>query len=174
MDIIGTWIPQCSTEGDNDLHYASLLMLWKPWCDHMDLKEDGESWKDAYDAFMQQRPSIKHFASNAQYRYECKEVADKDECGGVHESERQHARVESFQDTDGEDEESEVGGNEDDANKTTYGTKEDLNNFIAVQGMTEEVSIFILKRPKNLTNNCIIGDSCSTCNQDCEKCMHSA
>ena len=59
-------------------------------------------------------------------------MADKDECGGVCESERQHARVESFQDTDGEDEESEVGGNEDDANKTTYGTEEDLNNFIAV------------------------------------------
>jgi hypothetical protein len=78
VDIVGPWIPRHSKEGSNDLYFASLLMLCKPWQGPNNLKNECESWKDAYEAFKNVMPGMKRFASNVQYRYECKDAADKD------------------------------------------------------------------------------------------------
>ncbi|KAF8313900.1 uncharacterized protein EI90DRAFT_3179477 [Cantharellus anzutake] len=138
VDIVGTWIPRVSTDGNNDLYYASLLMLWKSWRGPKDLKTEGESWKEAYQALEQQSPTIKHFASNAQYRYECKEAADKDEREAAWGGERGKEGKERNAESDGEEEESE-GGDKGEETNVNQGTIEQLSVFIASREMTDEV-----------------------------------
>ncbi len=38
VNIIGVWLPRESETGTHNLHYASLLGLWKPWHQQSDLK----------------------------------------------------------------------------------------------------------------------------------------
>ena len=51
VNIIGVWLPRESETGTHNLHYASLLVLWKPWHQQSDLKGEGEGWQEAFQAF---------------------------------------------------------------------------------------------------------------------------
>jgi hypothetical protein len=52
-NIVGTWLPR--RDGDEDskaYYYASMLAFLRPWRDLRFLKDESESWEDAFNAYM--------------------------------------------------------------------------------------------------------------------------
>jgi hypothetical protein len=130
VDIVGPWLPRCMKEA-SDLYYASLLMLWKPWWNASDLKLEVETWKDAYESFERVSAAMKWFASNVQYRYDCKDAADNDNRDDCNQVDRRQGYVALDEESEGEEEENESEVKEGEGNTSIDGTEEHLNMFIA-------------------------------------------
>lgn len=71
----GQWFPK--REGEGSLFYqASMLALFKPWYSTKDLKQEDESWGDAFDSFFSRTTeSVKKMMENIQFYHECSEGA---------------------------------------------------------------------------------------------------
>ncbi|KAF8325613.1 uncharacterized protein EI90DRAFT_3018956 [Cantharellus anzutake] len=113
VDIKGAWFPWRTREGENSMYHASMLMMWKPWQGKEDLKQREQTWERAYAEFKESQPGMECIASNVQYRYECKDAADRDQdyarqFGGRQGNEG--GNMESDEE-DGEDDREEEGGN---------------------------------------------------------------
>jgi hypothetical protein len=53
-NVVGSWLPR--RDGDDDskaYYYASMLAFLKPWRDLLFLKNDSESWEDAFNSYME-------------------------------------------------------------------------------------------------------------------------
>ena len=76
-NIVGPWFPRRDgEENTKSFYYASMLALLKPWRDLQNLKEEEESWKAAFDLFMERGcQRDRDVVAGCQYYYESKNVA---------------------------------------------------------------------------------------------------
>ena len=73
---VGKWFSRSDTESEKDMHKASMLMLLKPWRNLQELKDNMETFEDAYNRFMAQADEkIHRVVANIQYYYECSDGA---------------------------------------------------------------------------------------------------
>src|SRR5260370_5860130 len=77
MNMIGRWFPPSHDPDQAEMHHVLMLCLHKPWQELSLLKDEDESWKEAYDSFFQAAGASKQgIMANAQFYHECREVAD--------------------------------------------------------------------------------------------------
>ncbi|KAF8326962.1 uncharacterized protein EI90DRAFT_3018347 [Cantharellus anzutake] len=124
------------------MYHVSMLMMWKPWQGKEDLKQREQTWERAYAEFEESQPGMERIASNMQYRYECKDAADRDQDYARQFSGRQGnegGNVESDEE-DGEDDREEEGGNTRiEGQSMDEGDERELRRSIATCKLTEEV-----------------------------------
>ena len=73
---VGKWFSRSDTDSEKDMHRASMLMLLKPWRNLQELKDNTETFEDAYSRFMAQADEkIHRVVTNIQYYYECSDGA---------------------------------------------------------------------------------------------------
>jgi hypothetical protein len=74
---IGPALPRCDREEVKHKHARLVLTLFKPWRHVRDLVADGETWFDAYEAFLRTcSDEIWRLISNMQILHECKDIRD--------------------------------------------------------------------------------------------------
>ncbi|KAJ6464412.1 hypothetical protein C8R45DRAFT_840407, partial [Mycena sanguinolenta] len=73
-NFIGGSLPR-KDQGDREIYCRTMLTLFKPWRDGLDLKMDGESWDTAFNC---QHLSDKYIRimKNSNLRYECNDAQD--------------------------------------------------------------------------------------------------
>ena len=85
-NIVGQWLPRRDDEDNQELYFASMLTLLKPWRDvKVDLKDTGETWKEAFDCFINtDKERLTFTLSNIQYIHQCASAADRASRLGEH------------------------------------------------------------------------------------------
>ena len=73
-NFVGSPLPRCD-QGDKENYYCVMLTLFKPWRTGGDLKLDGQTWNDAYDAY-EFCDRHKKIMKNLNLRYECLDARD--------------------------------------------------------------------------------------------------
>lgn len=72
----GQWFPKRNRGNGPPLFEASMLALLKPWLSIADLKTDGKSFKQSFEAFMNAASEqVKSVVENIQFYHECSESA---------------------------------------------------------------------------------------------------
>jgi hypothetical protein len=76
---IGKWFPRVNdTNGNNDLHHATILLFFKPWRALQDLKANNETFQHCYALFLETATDKQRtMLENIQYYHECWDVAQK-------------------------------------------------------------------------------------------------
>jgi len=78
---VGQWFPRnnkSDANANNDLHYASILLLLKPWRSLTDLKAKDESFEQTMTSFLATATQEKKdMIENIQYYHDCWDVAQK-------------------------------------------------------------------------------------------------
>ena len=79
-NFVGHYFPRRDEPKTYDFYCASLLALLKPWRNlHTDLKDEDESWSEAYEKFLESAPKhIHRIVSGIQYFHECDTAAKED------------------------------------------------------------------------------------------------
>ncbi|KAG1800777.1 uncharacterized protein HD556DRAFT_1229814, partial [Suillus plorans] len=77
-NIVGAWFPRSDDEDIHEYYCASMLSLLKPWRQLAQLKNEQETWKEAFSAFIT-TSSVweRDVIAGAQYYYECKTAAER-------------------------------------------------------------------------------------------------
>ena len=77
MNMIGRWFPPSHDPDQAEMHHVLMLCLHKPWQELSLLKDEDESWKEAYDSFFQAAGASQlGIMANAQFYHECREAVD--------------------------------------------------------------------------------------------------
>ena len=79
INFVGPWFPRRNDADGEDVYYASMVMLFRPWCNiRSDLKGTDKTWKQAFE-HLQAGMSCEELRmlDNIQYYYHCKQSADK-------------------------------------------------------------------------------------------------
>ena len=72
----GQWFPKREEENSNGLFEASMLALLKPWRTIADLKQDNESFREAFDNFVADAPAETcRIIRNVEFFHECSDSA---------------------------------------------------------------------------------------------------
>jgi hypothetical protein len=73
-NIVGPWFPRRDVEeSEKGFYWASMLALLKPWRDLRCLKDDGETWRVAFERYMENTcQRDRDVVAGAQYYYESK------------------------------------------------------------------------------------------------------
>ncbi|KAH0825766.1 hypothetical protein J3R83DRAFT_8926 [Lanmaoa asiatica] len=105
-NFIGPYFSKRDDESPAEVYLASMMLLFKPWHDlQVDLKQAGESWKEAFERWYPTTSSAtRRMMNNIQYYYECQRSDSQPEAEEV---EPTATEVDSMQDvsnkeTDGE------------------------------------------------------------------------
>lgn len=79
LGLLGRWFPRSDDAAVHEFYCACVLVLFKPWRDMAtDLKDENESWSDAFSRFREQcAPWIIRALGGLQYYHECKSSADE-------------------------------------------------------------------------------------------------
>ncbi|KAJ4489693.1 hypothetical protein C8J55DRAFT_383621, partial [Lentinula edodes] len=73
----GPTIPRRDRENVRPRYCRLMLMFFKPWRNGIDLREDHQSWEDAFDVFMESCSiRIKAIMDNMQILHECRDSRD--------------------------------------------------------------------------------------------------
>lgn len=73
----GGFYPTHTDPDSIDLFRASMLTLLKPWRHIEDLKQDGQSWEEAYNSFLANAPKrIHHIIAGIKYHYDSRSAAN--------------------------------------------------------------------------------------------------
>jgi hypothetical protein len=74
---IGPAIPRRDIEASRHKHARLMLILFKPWRNSEDLRQQGQSWVDAYEQFLDTcSEEIRSYIDNMQLLHECKDSRD--------------------------------------------------------------------------------------------------
>ena len=72
----GQWFPKRQEENQNGLFEASMLALLKPWRTIADLKQENQSFREAFDSFIVDAPTeTRRIITNVQFFHECSDGA---------------------------------------------------------------------------------------------------
>ena len=75
----GRRLPRSDRQDDRNLYCASILMLFCPWRNLVDIKGGYETWEDAYEAFTNgTNQTIRDMISNIQQRYRAEDAATRE------------------------------------------------------------------------------------------------
>lgn len=86
----GQWFPK--RDRDGVLFQASMLALLKPWYSIADLKEESQSWREAFEAFVSQADGrAQRIMENIQFYHECSERARTRQSGPEEETDTRFA-----------------------------------------------------------------------------------
>jgi hypothetical protein len=76
--IIGPFFPRRDDKEHYDFYCASMLSLLKPWRHIQKLKDDDESWENAFNKFIKDAPpKVHNILAGIQYYYDCKAAAER-------------------------------------------------------------------------------------------------
>lgn len=73
-DFVGATLPRCD-QGDCEFYCSTMLALFQPWHSGKDLKQELESWDEAFTRY-QFSGFHKQLMSNFNIRYECLDARD--------------------------------------------------------------------------------------------------
>ena len=75
-NVIGHWFPRRDREDEEELYYATILALLRPWRDLGELKDDGRSWKEAGLLFLETATQRQRdIIAGMQFYYDSKSAA---------------------------------------------------------------------------------------------------
>ncbi|KAL1659067.1 hypothetical protein GGF50DRAFT_32280, partial [Schizophyllum commune] len=73
----GPALPRRDREPSAKRYYRLMLILFKPWRAASDLRDEGQTWEDAYNAFLRTCPDeYKRKMENMQLLHECRDSKD--------------------------------------------------------------------------------------------------
>ena len=97
--IVGRYFARSDDPSTRPFYCASMLALLKPWRRLLDLKNEGETWEEAFTSFLETSPRRIHdIIDGIQYYYSCSDAAKRDR---ERERERQQSQVETGQESVG-------------------------------------------------------------------------
>ncbi|KAJ3741636.1 hypothetical protein EV360DRAFT_14431, partial [Lentinula raphanica] len=74
---IGPGLPRRDRVEIYERYCRVMLILFKPWRTHSDLRSPSQTWKEAFDEFMMTCPeSVHKLITNMQLLHECKDSRD--------------------------------------------------------------------------------------------------
>jgi hypothetical protein len=86
IDVVGKFFPKFNPadESSHNYYYGSMLTLLHPWRSLGKLKEENETWKEAFDRFTSScSDDARRYLSNIQFYYESKDAAKRTDLGYV-------------------------------------------------------------------------------------------
>ncbi|THU94166.1 hypothetical protein K435DRAFT_575809, partial [Dendrothele bispora CBS 962.96] len=74
----GPGLPRRDKESSTMKHARLMLILFKPWVTVSDLKSESQTWKEAYDDFLQNSCALRlrRVIDNMQLLHECRDSRD--------------------------------------------------------------------------------------------------
>ncbi|THU87488.1 hypothetical protein K435DRAFT_681605, partial [Dendrothele bispora CBS 962.96] len=76
--VLGPGIPRRDKESSMMKHTRLMLILFKPWVTVNDLKTETQTWKEAYNEFLENTcsPRLHRIIDNMQLLHECRDSRD--------------------------------------------------------------------------------------------------